>query len=63
MSPAASWRPGEGFPSKPSVAALVKASREHTQSHEESAARLGGAARELAREAQILREAVSRFRI
>jgi methyl-accepting chemotaxis protein len=45
------------------VARLVKASREHTQSHEESAARLGGAAGELAREAQILREAVSRFRI
>jgi methyl-accepting chemotaxis protein len=45
------------------VAGAVKATREHTSSHEESAARLGGAAAELAREAQTLREAVSRFRI
>jgi methyl-accepting chemotaxis protein len=45
------------------VADVVKASRSHTHAHEESAARLGLAAAELAREAQSLREAVSRFRI
>jgi methyl-accepting chemotaxis protein len=45
------------------VAEVVKGSREHTQSNEESAARLGAAAAELAREAQTLRETVRRFRI
>ena len=45
------------------VADVVKGSRAHTHSHEESAARLGLAAAELAREAQTLREAVERFRI
>jgi methyl-accepting chemotaxis protein len=45
------------------VADVVKGSRAHTHSHEESAARLGTAAAELAREAQSLRAAVRRFRI
>ena len=45
------------------VADVVKGSRTHTHSHEESAARLGTAAAELEREAQGLRAAVRRFRI
>ncbi|HEX5066794.1 MAG TPA: HAMP domain-containing methyl-accepting chemotaxis protein [Myxococcota bacterium] len=45
------------------VADVVKGSRAHTHAHEESAARLGTAAAELAREAQTLRAAVERFKI
>jgi methyl-accepting chemotaxis protein len=45
------------------VAEVVKSSRHHTQSHEESAGRLCTAAAELEREAQALRETVRRFRI
>ena len=45
------------------AAAAVKRSREHTTSHEQSAAEMGQAAAALAHEADQLRESVRRFRI
>jgi methyl-accepting chemotaxis protein len=45
------------------VVDVVKGSRAHTHAHEESAARLGTAAADLAREAETLRAAVQRFKI
>jgi methyl-accepting chemotaxis protein len=44
------------------AAAAVKRSREHTTSHEQSAAEMGQAASALAREADQLRQAIRRFR-
>jgi methyl-accepting chemotaxis protein len=45
------------------VAEVVEHSRQYTRSHEDSAAAMQGAAGELARQAEALREAVRRFRI